>query len=117
MQMCKSAWNEIVSKLDIRGTFKRNAMTIKLVGSEDYLVSSKLKALSNPHPASLKKLEEVMIPPDGLKYKSKKVVDGTPPYEGLEIIGGELTDEEWNDMKNEKEENNLDENGIGNKRG
>lgn len=30
----------------------------------------------------------------------------------MEIIGGELTDEEWADVENEQEENNLDENGI-----
>ena len=79
----------------------------ELDGSEDYLVSRKLKALvweemkefrskllSNPHPTSLKKLDKVMIPPDGVKYKLKKVVDGTPPDEGLKIIGGDLTDEE-----------------------
>ena len=45
MQMCNSAWNETVSKVDIHGAFKRNVITIKPVGSEDYLVSSKLKAL------------------------------------------------------------------------
>ena len=60
-----------------------------------------LSLLSNPRTASLKKLEEVMIPPDGLKYRLKKVVDGTPPDEGLEIKGGELTDEEWADMEYE----------------
>ena len=37
-----------------------------------------------------------------------------PPDEGLETIGGELTDEEWDDMENEQEENNLDENRSGN---
>ena len=64
MQMCKSAWNKTVSKVDINGAFKWNAITIKLDGSEDYLVLNKLKALlckemkefrlrllSNPHPA------------------------------------------------------------------
>ena len=30
----------------------------------------------------------------------------------MEIIGGGLTDEEWADVENEQEENNLDENGI-----
>ena len=68
------------SKVDIHGAFKRNAISIKLDGSEDYLVLSKLKALvweemkefrskllRNPHPASLKKLEEVMIPTDSVK--------------------------------------------------
>ena len=52
------------------------------------------KLLSNPHPASLKKLEEVMIPPDGVKCKLKKDVDGTPPDEVLKIIRGELSDED-----------------------
>ena len=125
--MCKSASNETVSKVDIHGAFKRNAITIRLDSSEDYFISSKLKALvweemkefcwkllSNLHPASLKKLEEVMITPDGVKYKLKKVVDGTPPDEELEIIGRELIDEEWDDMENEQEENKLDENGSGN---
>lgn len=92
----------------------RNATTIKLDGSEDYLVSSKLKTLvweevkefrlkllGNHHSASLKKLEEVMIPSGRVKYMLKKVVDGTPPDEGLEIKGGELTDEEWADMEYE----------------
>ena len=32
MQMCKSAGNETVSKVDIHGAFKRNAITIKLDG-------------------------------------------------------------------------------------
>ena len=127
MKMCKPAWNKAVSKVDIHGDFKRNAITIKLEGSEDYLVLSKLKALvwkemkefrskllSNPHPASLKKLQKVMIPPDGMKYKFEKVVDGTPPDEGLEIIGGKLTDDEWDDIENEQEGNNLNENGSGN---
>ena len=126
MQMCKSTWNKTVSKVDIHGAFKRNAIS-KLDGSEEYLVSSKLKALvweemkefrskllNNPHPASLKILEEVVIPPDDVKYKLEKVVDGTPPDEGLKIIGGELIDEEWEDMENEQEENNLDKNGSGN---
>ena len=50
-----------------------------------------------------------MIPPNGVKYKLKKVVDGTPPKEVLEIIGREVTGEEWDDMEKEQEENNLDE--------
>ena len=55
-----------------------------------------------------------MIPSDNVKYILKKVVDGTPPDEGLKIISGELSDEERNDMEIEQEENNLDENGSGN---
>lgn len=35
IETCKSAWNETVSKVDIHGTFSRNAITIKLDGSED----------------------------------------------------------------------------------
>ena len=42
------------------------------------------------------------------------MVDVIPPDEVLEIIGGELTDKEWDDMENEKQESNLDENKIGN---
>ena len=42
------------------------------------------------------------------------MVDVTPPDEVLETIGGELTDKEWDDMENEKQENKLDENKSGN---
>ena len=42
------------------------------------------------------------------------MVDDTPLDKGLEIIGGELADEEWDDMENEQDENNLDENGSRN---
>ena len=80
MKMCKAAFEGTIAKVDVSDAFKRNVLTIKLDGSEDHLVSSKLKALiwdemkefgsvllSKPHPATLKKLEEVMIPPDGAK--------------------------------------------------
>ena len=50
-----------------------------------------------------------MIPSGRVKYMLKKVVDGTPPGEGMGSIGGELTDEKWDDMDNEQEENNLHE--------
>ena len=50
-----------------------------------------------------------MISPDGAKYKFEILVDGTSTNERLEIIGGKLTDEEWGDMENEQEENNLNE--------
>ena len=55
-----------------------------------------------------------MIRSGGVKYKLKKVVDVTLLNEELEIVGGELTDEEWDYMENEQEGNNLDENGSGN---
>ena len=55
-----------------------------------------------------------MIQSGGVKYKLKKVVDVTLLNEELEIVGGELTDEEWDYMENEQEGNNLDENGSGN---
>ena len=55
-----------------------------------------------------------MIPSGGVKYKLKKVVDVTLLNEELEIVGGELTDEESDYMENEQEGNNLDENGSGN---
>ena len=50
-----------------------------------------------------------MISPDDAKYKFEKLVDGTSTNERLEIIGGTLTDEEWGDMENGQEENNLNE--------
>ena len=46
----------------------------------------RLMLLFDTHPVSLKKLKEVMIPPDGVKCKLKNVVDDTPSDEGLEII-------------------------------
>ena len=55
-----------------------------------------------------------MIQSGGVKYKLKKVVDVTLLNEELEIVGGELTDEEWDYMENKQEGNNLDENGSGN---
>ena len=55
-----------------------------------------------------------MIQSGGVKYKLKKVVDVTLLNEELEIVGGELTDEEWDYMENKLEGNNLDENGSGN---
>ena len=87
MKMCKAALEESVAKTDVNEAFKRNGLTIKLDGSEDHLVSSKMKALvwddrkefrsellSVPHPTTLKKLEEAMIPPDGVQRKLDGVV-------------------------------------------
>ena len=69
MKMCKVAIAEALVKVDISNVFKRNDLTIKRDGSEDPLISSKLKALvwdemkefrspllSKPHPNTLKKL-------------------------------------------------------------
>ena len=90
MKMYKAGFKETIAKVDVRDAFKRNGLTIKPDGSEDYLVSSKLKALvwdemkefrsvflSKTHPTTLKKLEEVMIPPDVVKRKLDGVVDLT----------------------------------------
>ena len=57
--------------------------------------------LSKPHPTTLEKLEEVMIPPDGVKWKLDGVVDNVPPDECYEVLDGKLTEEEWDE--NEKE--------------
>ena len=43
MNMCKAAFEETIAKFDASDAFKRNGLTIKLDGSEDHLVSSKLK--------------------------------------------------------------------------
>ena len=71
MQMLKSSGSDTIAKIDIHSAFKQNELTIKLDGSEDHLVSSRLKALirdemkdfrtqllNSPHPATIKKLEE-----------------------------------------------------------
>ena len=63
--------SDIIAKIDIHSAFKQNELTIKLDGSEEHLVSSRLKALirdemkdfrtqllNSPHPATIKKLEE-----------------------------------------------------------
>ena len=94
-------------------TFKRNGLTIKLDGSEDHLVSSQLKALvwdemkefrsvllSKPHPTTLKKLEKVMIPPEGVKRKLDGVDDYVSPNEGYKVLDGELTEEDWDENEN-----------------
>ena len=55
--------------------------------------------LNKPHPKTLKKLEEVMISPDGVK---RKLVDEViPPDEGCEVLDGVCTDEEWDDNESE----------------
>ena len=69
--MLKSSCSDTIAKIDIHSAFKRDGLTIKLDGSEDHLVSSRLKALirdemkdfrtqllNSPHPATIKKLEE-----------------------------------------------------------
>ena len=44
-----------------------------------------------------------MIPPEGVKRKLNEVVDGIPPDEGYEILGGESTDDEWDSDEGENE--------------
>lgn len=112
MKMCKEAYSHVLSTVDVVDAFKRNGITISLDGSEDHLVSNRLKTLvwdeltlfrtqllSQPHPTNLKQLEDKMIPPDGVKRKLDAVVDSIPPDEGEEIDDGELTDHEWNDRE------------------
>ena len=93
MKICKTAFAETLAKVHISDVFKRNGFTIKRDGSEDRLVSNKIKALfldemeefcsyllSKPHPNTLKKLEEVMIQPDSVKCKLLvEVIDRIPP--------------------------------------
>ena len=45
IKMCKAAFEETIAKVDVRDAFKGNGLTIKLDGSEDHLVWSKLKVL------------------------------------------------------------------------
>ena len=122
MRLCQAAFNEALVDVDISGAFKRNGLTIKLDGTEDHLVSNKLKLLvwdkmiefrerllRKPHPSSLKKLDEMMIPPDGVIRKLVGVVDGVPPDEGMEVLGGELTDEEYASDSGSESENKEEE--------
>ena len=131
MKMYKAAFEGTIAKVDVSDAFKRNVLTIKLDGSEDHLVSSKLKALvldeikefhsvllSKPHPTTLKKLEEVMIAADGVKQKLDGVVDNVPPDECYEVLYGELT-EDWDENENEtvvdsddKEDITVSENNV-----
>ena len=87
--MLKSSCSDTIAKIDIHSAFKRDGLTIKLDGSEDHLVSSRLKdliwdemknlrtqLLNSPHPATIKNLEEEMIPPEGVKRKLNGVADG-----------------------------------------
>ena len=45
MNMSKFFWNETVANIDVLPAFKGNAANIKHNGSEDHLMTSKLKAL------------------------------------------------------------------------
>ena len=67
---------------------------------------------SKPHPITLKKLAEVMIPPDGVKQELDGVVDNLPPDKGYEVLFGELTEEEWNENENETVADSDDEEDI-----
>ena len=125
MKMCKAAFKETIAKVDVSNAFKRNGLTIKLDGSEDHLVSSKLKVLiwdemkefssvflGKPHPTTLKKLEEVIVPPDGIKRKLNGKVDNVQPNEGYEVLNGELTEEEWDENENKTVADSDDEEDI-----
>ena len=72
----------------------------------------RLVLLSKPHPTTLKKLEEVIIPPDGVKRKLDGVVDNVPPGEGYEVLDEELTKEEWDENENETVVDSDDEEDI-----
>ena len=51
--------------------------------------------------ATLKEVEEVMIPPGGVKRKLDGLVDSVPPHKGCEMLDGEVTDEEWDENGSE----------------
>ena len=104
---CKPAFEETIAKSDVSNASKKNSLTIKLIikawqsklwrqpglglGWNERIHSV---LLSKPHPTTLNKLQEVMIPPDGIKQKLDRVVDDVPPDEGCEVLDGELTEEE-----------------------
>ena len=68
--------------------------------------------LNKPPPTTLKKLEEVMIPPDGVKQKLDGNVDSVPSDERYELLDGQLTEEEWDENENGTVAVSDDEEGI-----
>ena len=68
--------------------------------------------LNKPHSTTLKKLEEVMIPPDGIKQKLDGKVDSVPSDESYELLDGQLTEEEWDENENGTVAVNDDEEDI-----
>ena len=115
-EIMQKSWSDTIAIIDVHSTFKRNGLTIKLDGSEDYIVSSRMKALiwdkmkdfrtqllNSSNPATMKKSEEEMIPPERAKRKLNGVFDGIPPDEGYEILGGEPTDDGWDSDEKENE--------------
>ena len=68
--------------------------------------------LNKPYPTTLKKLEEVMIPPDGIKQKLDGKVDRVPSDESYESLDGQLTEEEWDENENGTVAVNDDEEDI-----
>ena len=59
--------------------------------------------LNSPHPATIKKLEDKIISQEVVKRKLNGVLDGIPPDEGYEILGGEPTYNEWDGGESENE--------------
>ena len=54
-----------------------------------------------------------MIPPNGVKRKLDGVIDGVPPDEGIEVLGGELTGEEYDSHdENESEHKEEEESSV-----
>ena len=51
--------------------------------------------------ATLKEVEEVMIPPNDVKGKLDGVVDSVPPDKGCKMLDSEVTDEKWDENGNE----------------
>ena len=45
--------------------------------------------------ATLKAIEELVIPPDGAKRKLDGVVESDPPDKSCEVLDGELTHRQW----------------------
>jgi len=50
---------------------------------------------------TLKEVEELMIPPVGVKLKLDGLVDSVPPDKGCEVFHGEVTREQWDEDDSE----------------
>ena len=119
MRMISEAWSNVQDQVDSELAFKRNMISVALDGSEDYLISPKLrdvvgeelfewrKCLMNSTPVeSLKLLEKQMIAPKGVTRKSLSDKVVIPLDEGEELYDGEILevqnipDEEYDILDN-----------------
>ena len=101
MQILKSSWSDTIAKIDIYSAFKRHGLTIKLDGSEDHLVSSRLKALFIKTENALCKEGQSCRDREKRKRKQKIQVASQSNNVDTSSSGRELEDDNLFDIFNE----------------